>query len=102
MDEAMIYNSVPRVVWVMFAWSLVGAGIALVTLHLVTLSRWAWKKWCVTPEPPLPIENRWWETETSAVTYSLNTHVGTVTPAPRKRKGKKSAARKPRKGKSVA
>ena len=44
MDEAMIYNSVPRVVWVMFAWSLVGAGIALVTLHLVTLSRWAWKE----------------------------------------------------------
>lgn len=102
MDEAMIYNSVPRVVWVMFAWSLVGAGIALVTLHLVTLSRWAWKKWCVTPEPPLPIENRWWETETNAVTYSLNTQGETVVVLPRKRKTTKRTARKPRKSKSAA
>ncbi len=98
MDEAMIYNSVPRVVWVMFVWSLVGASIALVTLHLVTLSRWAWKKWCVTPEPSHDLLDRWWDTNT----YTSITQVGTVTPAPRKRKGKKSAARKPRKGKSVA
>ena len=67
MDEAMIYNSVPRVVWVMFAWSLVGAGIALVTLHLVNASQWAWKKWCVTPEPPHDLLDRWWENEISEV-----------------------------------
>ena len=75
MDEAMIYNSVPRVVWVMFAWSLVGAGIALVTLHLVN--------------------------EISEVTYTPNTQGGTIAP-PRKSKGKKRTARKPRKSKSAA
>lgn len=101
MDEAMIYNSVPRVVWVMFAWSLVGAGIALVTLHLVTLSRWAWKKWCITPEPPHDLLDRWWDKETSAVTYTLNTQGGTVV-TPRKRKTTKRTARKPRKSKSAA
>lgn len=102
MDEAMIYNSVPRVVWVMFAWSLVGAGIALVTLHLVTLSQWAWKKWCVTPEPPQDLLDRWWDKETSAVTYTSNIQGGTVVAPPRKRKTTKRTARKPRKSKSAA
>lgn len=101
MDEAMIYNSVPRVVWVMFAWSLVGAGIALVTLHLVNASQWAWKKWCVTPEPPHDLLDRWWENEISEVTYTPNTQGGTIAP-PRKSKGKKRTARKPRKSKSAA
>jgi hypothetical protein len=101
MDEAMIYNSVPRVVWVMFAWSLVGAGIALATLHTVNLSRWAWKKWCVPAEPQHDLLDRWWEREDVSYTYDFTNTQGETVAAPRKRKGKKTA-RKPRKSKSVA
>jgi hypothetical protein len=129
MDEAMVYNSVPRVVWVMFVWSLVGAGIALATLYTVTLSQWAWKKWCVTAEPPRVLHHNqkltdgeksiltfglndfqnllnieWWkkeEPENSTFIYTPLQQSETVA-APRKRKGKKATARKSRKRNSAA
>ena len=90
MDEMTVYSSVPQTVWIAFVWSLIGAGIALCTLWVVQGVAWCVCSLRRKPLPPPVVIPDWWTVED--ITYT----------PPRKSKGKKRTARKPRKSKSAA